>query len=234
MKPRLLDLYCGAGGAARGYQLAGFEVVGVDHRPQRRYPFEFVQGDALEYIAQHGTEYDAIHASPPCQAYSVSRTRSSHRPDHPELVHLTRAVLMHTDRPFVIENVPGAPLWFPVELCGSMFRLGTWCADGAYRALRRHRRFELSWSPWQMPPCPCLCHVTGEKIGVYGNGGGWANRFDPNRMGYKGNVAESRAALGIDWMSTYELSQAIPPAYTQFIGELLLAHVREVSADAAA
>ena len=231
-RPRILDLFSGAGGAAVGYHRAGFDVTGVDNRPQPRYPFEFVQGDALEYVAAHGSEFDAIHASPPCQAYSVSRTRSPHRKSHPELVEATRNACLDARRAYVIENVPGAPLLFPTQLCGTMFDLGADCEDGQYRPLRRHRLFEMSWTVLSAHPRACRCHLTGEKIGVYGNGGGWANRFDPDRAGYKGNVAESRQALGIDWMTVAELSQAIPPEYTRYVGEQLAAHLQRHAASA--
>src|SRR5262252_422519 len=107
-RPRLLDLFCGAGGAAMGYSRAGFDVTGVDHRPMPRYPFVFVQADALEYVAEHGREYDVIHASPPCRAYS--RMRRITKREYPELIAPTRATLDAVGRPFVIENVEHAPL----------------------------------------------------------------------------------------------------------------------------
>lgn len=113
MKPRLLDLFCGAGGCAVGYSRAGFEVVGVDSAPMSRFPFEFHQADALEYLAEHGHEFDAIHASPPCQAYSTLR-HMPHAKKHPDLVAVTRAALLAANKPYVIENVPGAPLIRPL------------------------------------------------------------------------------------------------------------------------
>ena len=117
-KPRLLDLFCGAGGAAMGYYRAGFDVVGVGIKPQPRYQFEFHQGDALEYCAAHGYEFDVIHASPPCQAYSV--TKSIHNNDHPALVDATRDVLIATSNFYVIETVVGAPLRNPLMLCSGV------------------------------------------------------------------------------------------------------------------
>lgn len=123
-KPRLLDLFCKAGGAGYGYWQAGFDVVGVDIEPQKRYPFTFIQADALEYLARHGGEYDAIHASPPCQAFSkMKNPDKAHRKAHPDLVDPVRELLMRTGRPYIIENVPGAPLLSPVTLCGSQFGL---------------------------------------------------------------------------------------------------------------
>ena len=137
MKPRLLDLFCGAGGAGMGYSWAGFDVVGVDVNPQPNYPFEFHQADALAYPLDG---FDAIHASPPCQAYSRLRRM---RPGkyYPDLVEATRARLVAADRPYAIENVPGAPLLSPLLLCGEYFGLGAMC-DGGWRPLRRHRLFE--------------------------------------------------------------------------------------------
>lgn len=220
-QPRLLDLFCCAGGAGMGYHRAGFDVTGVDVRPQPRYPFAFVQADALDYVAAHGHEYDVVHASPPCQAYTVSRTRARVRPTHPRLIDETRAALRATGSPFAIENVPGAPMRDATVLCGASLGLGARCADGNYRQLRRHRLFECSM--FMLAPA-CACDDR-EKIGVYGSGGGWSNRFDPARRGYKGNKTESAAALGIDWMVISELSASIPPAYTEFVGRHLLAAV---------
>jgi len=127
---RLLDAYSGAGGAGCGYSLAGFDVTGIDHRPMPRYPFRHIVGDALEYIREHGHEYSAIHCSPPCQQYSVTRT--IHGRTYPDLVAVTRQALIATGRPWVIENVIGAPLRQPVMLCGTMFGLRVY----------RHRLFE--------------------------------------------------------------------------------------------
>lgn len=144
---RLLDLFCGAGGAAMGYHRAGFEVVGVDIKPQPRFPFEFHQGDALEFCERHGHEFDAIHASPPCQAFTSLRN-SWNAKTHPNLLPQTRELLYRCGRRFVIENVPGAPLVNPFLLCGTMFRLG---CEGA--ELRRHRYFESPGLSVLAPPC---------------------------------------------------------------------------------
>ena len=129
-KPKALDLYCKAGGTSMGLHRAGFEVTGVDIEPQKRYPFEFVLGDALEYCAQHGHEFDLVVAGPPCQLYSVTASLSNG--NHPDLVGPTREALIATGKPYIIENVPGSPLINPLVLCGTMFGL----------ALIRHRLFE--------------------------------------------------------------------------------------------
>ena len=226
MRPRLLDLFCGAGGAAMGYHRAGFEVVGVDVRPQPNYPFEFHQMDALE-AGWYG--FDAIHASPPCQAYSVLRHAAEHKgSDYVDLVDETRDLLRSTGLPYVIENVPGAPLDASVVLCGSMFGLG---ANG--RQLRRHRLFESN-----VPMMSSPCNHQGEAIGVYGGGptgrytfGNGAKKDYYNRRGgYQGTIAEKREAMGIDWMNAREINQAIPPAYTEWLGAYLLQAVRSRAA----
>lgn len=237
MRPRLLDLFCGAGGAAVGYHRAGFDIVGVDHRPQPRYPFEFHQWDALEYLewcnAFGGPAFDGIHASPPCQAYSVLR-RANPEAEYADLIAPTRELLEETGLPWIIENVPGSPTRHLTVLCGSMFGLGATSGDGAkaeraYRQLRRHRNFETSF-PLLSPPC----RHEGEALGVYGSGptgrytfenGARKDRYG-RRGGYQGTIAEKREAMGIDWMGASEINQAIPPAYTELIGAQLLAHVQ--------
>mgnify|MGYP001566115125 CR=1 FL=1 len=217
---RLLDLFCGAGGAAAGYHRAGFdEIVGVDIKPQPRYPFTFVQADALEYLKEHGREFDAIHASPPCQAYSVAG--NVHRNAgviYPDLVAATRETLRATGRPFVIENVVGAPLSTHVlKLCGISFGLRVF----------RHRLFECSFAALQMD------HPShdGKKIGegyfsIAGGAGRWKSWGTVHRNVSKGTAAEWRAAMGIGHMTRKEMTQAIPPAYTEFIGKQLLEALR--------
>lgn len=199
---RLLDLFCGVGGAAMGYHLAGFEVVGVDIAPQPNYPFEFHQVDALEFSWK---EFDAIHASPPCQAYTTMS--KVWKRDHPDLVAETRDYLTDSGLPWVIENVPGAPVWPDIVLCGTQFGLG---ANG--RELRRHRLFESNFALTQDEPCR---HET-RPLGVYGHGGGQQTR------GYMGTADECREAMGIDWGNRDEVGQAIPPAFTEFIGHQLM------------
>lgn len=240
MRPRLLDLFCGAGGAAMGYHRAGFDVVGVDNRPQPNYPFPFVQADALDPVTWRGrvgiasgsSLFDAIHASPPCQAYSVLR-RANPDAVYADLIEPTRELLELTGLPWVIENVPGAPLNYSIELCGSSFGLGAESGDGVkalrmFRQLRRHRLFETSF-----PILQPQCQHQGEAIGVYGGGPTGRYTFDNGakkdrygrRGGYQGTIAEKREAMGIDWMSAAEINQAIPPAYTEFIGAQLMAHI---------
>lgn len=220
-----------------GYYRAGFDVVGVDIKPMPRYPFEFHQADALEYCAAHGAEFDAIHASPPCQLYSVmTNGRWQDRlPNHPDLIMPVRKLLIDTGKSYVIENVSGARgnLINPILLCGTMFGLQT--NHGSQ--LRRHRYFESSSFFVLTPTCQ---HNNGSVIGVYGGGqnparkrpatigvwghaGGSSNRDDLIQFG----TQDRRDAMGIDWMTGDELSEAIPPAYTEFIGAHLLKVVTE-------
>lgn len=233
-KPKLLDLYCGAGGAAMGYHRAGFEVVGVDIKPQPHYPFEFYQADALTYPLDG---FDAYHASPPCQRYSVmTNGRWQDRVnDHPDCISSTRQRLISTGKPYVIENVEGAisELITPVKLCGSMLGLGT--KEG--NQLRRHRYFECSNFWLLVPPCN---HNNGSVTGVYGGGQNPARR-KPATIGVWGHTGGSsnrdgliqfdtdarREAMDIEWMSGNELSEAIPPAYTEYIGKYLMQAVLE-------
>ena len=222
MKPRLLDLFCGAGGCAAGYVRAGFEVHGVDHRPMPRYlrsgASSFTQADALEYLAAHGHEFDAIHASPPCQRYSVATKANPGRSEeHPDLVVPVRDLLVSIGVPYVIENVMGAPMQgWSLMLCGSMFGL----------LVQRHRLFESSVLILSPGGCrhgeyvgdyPCGRSNQSLRVGersrvvhVYGHGGSCGDRDLWSR------------AMGIDWMTMKEMSQAIPPAYTESIGRQLL------------
>jgi DNA (cytosine-5)-methyltransferase 1 len=208
----LLDLFCGAGGCSVGYHRAGFDVVGVDLYPQPNYPFEFWQADALDVLAMGGVgpwgvvDFDAIHASPPCQAHSTLRHRT--RGTYPDLVAQTRDRLAAAGVPYVIENVVGAPLLNPIMLCGTSFGLGT-----ADRELRRHRLFETN-----TPIMALGCQHSRPVVGVYGTGGG-----GQMTRGYKALPGEDAEAMGIDWMTRAELAQAIPPAYTEHIGGYLMA-----------
>jgi DNA (cytosine-5)-methyltransferase 1 len=219
--PRLLDLFCGAGGCARGYQMAGFHVTGVDIKPQPRYAGDvFIQGDALDYCRDHGHQFDVIHASPPCQAFTALKTMPNAK-QHDDLLTPTRDLLIALGKPYVIENVPGAPMRNPIVLCGSMFRLG--CDDAE---LRRHRLFE-TWPIWPLTP-PCDHYWKQRVIGVYGGHGRDLRRVRPDtvRDGVQQfSTDERRKAMGIEWMTGDELSQAIPPAYCEFIGSQLMQEI---------
>lgn len=207
---RLLDLFCGAGGAGMGYHQAGFEVVGVDIKPRPHYPFAFIQADALALNPEFVASFDAIHASPPCQAHTALKSMHNAKA-HPDLVEPTRRMLAAASRPWVMENVPGAPMLDHIVLCGTMFGLGTGDAE-----LRRHRLFEMSDAPLFVPQCR---HERPRVIGVYG-GHGRDRRRKHNTQDF--SVERRREAMGIDWMTGAELSQAIPPAYTKWIGSHLL------------
>jgi DNA (cytosine-5)-methyltransferase 1 len=219
-RPRLLDLFCGAGGCAVGYHRAGFEVVGADIAPQPRYPFEFHQADALEFLAAHGRELDAIHASPPCQAFSQARfTPGSQGKEYPRLLDDTLSLLAEIGRPWVVENVEGSPL-SGVVLCGTMFGL----------RVRRHRVFAASF--WTLAPGPCRHRAS--DLGVYA---GKVTRLGTRAAAYVAStgrthyrprlasLADGREAMGIDWMTRDELAQAIPPAYTEWVGGRLMASI---------
>lgn len=187
-----------------GYWLAGYDVVGVDIEPQPNYPFPFIQADALDYVSKYGRFYDAVAASPPCQAYS--RTRFLHNVDHPEMIDQTREALMAIGAKYIIENVEDAPLVDPIRLCGLMFGL----------RLFRHRLFECRF-PIESPPHPS--HTGWEGCGN-------ENPTKPNQVyglyGHTKNWQEAAAHIGCDWMGTRaEAVNAIPPIYTAYIGSEL-------------
>ncbi len=200
-KPRLLDLFCGAGGAAMGYHRAGFEVVGVDIKPQPRFPFEFHQADALTFPLDG---FDVIHASPPCQAFTNARV--IHGREHPDLLTPTRERLNASGKPWVIENVPGSPMRADFILCGTMFGLRSPAGQ-----LIRHRWFEAHEPMLALTP-PCM--HSGATVSVFGHGGHI----------YHG-VEDWRIVMDIDWMARDELAQAIPPAYTEWIGRQLIGRI---------
>jgi DNA (cytosine-5)-methyltransferase 1 len=210
---RLLDLFCGAGGSAMGYHRAGFEVVGVDIAPQPRYPFEFHQADALEYLAEHGHEFDVIHASPPCQPYSVLKGLVSK--EYKKLIGDVRGLMSVVGKPYVIENVEGAKseMINPLTLCGTMFGLKT----------RRHRLFEMS-SPIYFAPAVCRHYLKTQRQGMVPH----PHKHFISVAGHFSDQDFARRAMGIDWMSRAELAQAIPPAYTEFIGRHLMQTLQAV------
>jgi DNA (cytosine-5)-methyltransferase 1 len=215
VKPLLLDLFSGAGGSARGYYDAGFEVVGVDHKPQKNYPYDFIQQDAfwVLYELQQGnavggydlTDFAAIHASPPCQAYT--QANNFHGYEHPDLVGKVREALKRTNKPWVIENVVQAPMRRDAILCGSMFGL-----EYNDYGLQRHRAFEFHKPTLILPP---LCKHKHKSISVFGNGGKCYN-----------TVECWQKLMQIDWMDRQELAQAIPPAYTRYIGNPLRGYAK--------
>ncbi|AER47963.1 DNA methyltransferase [Mycobacterium phage Courthouse] len=214
-RPRLLDLFSGAGGAGMGYHRAGFDVVGVDIAPQPNYPFEFHQADALEYAAAHMHEFDAIHSSPPCQSQTAltKGTNKAMAGKYPNFIPQTRELLAEFSGPTVIENVQGSEIRPDLILCGEMFGLG----------VIRHRHFELNV---QVPKIQHIKHrgrvagcrhgkwYDGPYFAVYGEGGG------------KGTVEQWQRAMGIDWTNVRkEIAEAIPPAYSEYIGKHLIEYV---------
>lgn len=211
-----MDLYCGQGGASMGYYLAGFDVIGVDNKPQPNYPFAFIRRDALSVLGDDTmlSEFDAIHASPPCN--SETNLRYTTKRDYPDLLTPTMRLLNDLlDIPWVVENVESTTkMRGSVTLCGTHFNLG---AEG--RVLRRHRRFLASFElPW-----PGRCWCTGQPSGgVYGCLGGRRTSFN----GYTFSPDSARLAMGIDWMSAKGLTLAIPPDYTRWVGEQVLAFMR--------
>lgn len=214
MRRRLLDLFCGAGGCSVGYDRAGFDVVGVDIAPHPDYPFEFHQGDALEYLARHGGGFDAVHASPPCQASSALTKGTNQGRVYIQLIPATRALLAAAGLPTVLENVQGSDVRRDLTLCGEMFGLD----------VIRHRYFELSGFTAEQPDhVPHRGRVRGWRHGtyydgpylaVYGEGGG------------KGTVAEWQAAMGIDHTADRKaIAEAIPPAFAEYVGTALRLHL---------
>lgn len=203
---RLLDLFCGAGGASMGYHRAGFKVVGIDLQPQPNYPFEFVQADALTYSLDG---FDAFHASPPCQSFTVyGNNRARMKRTHKNLIPATRERLRATGRPYVIENVVGAPLVMPVQICGT----------GLGLEVRRHRWFE---SNRMLFGVPCQ-HWRFTERKYPGSTNRPSGRTVCNVGEWRVPLDMQRAATEIDWMEVRELSQAIPPAYTEHLGKQLI------------
>ena len=205
---RALDLFCGAGGASVGLHRAGFDVTGVDIEPQPHYPFRFVQADAITVFVEN---FDFVWASPPCQAHSTLRHLHPGI-EYTDWIGRTREMLKAWGGPYIIENVPGAPLLEPVRLCGSAFGLG----------VRRHRLFE---SNLPLAGVSCCHELQPRPIDVSGTG---ARRRGPRTDGKGGNsrkprnIDEARRVMGIDWMDRAEIAQAVPPAYAEFLGRQVI------------
>lgn len=195
-----LDLFCGVGGAGIGYQQAGFTVTGIDLEPQPHNPQPVIQAEALTYLYHHGAEYDFIHASPPCQTYTKAgkQWRKEGR-RYPDLIAPLRTLLLYVNRPWVIENVPGAPLRHPILLNGSTFGL----------KIHRPRYFESSF-PLPQPPAPFIPPV---KMGRPIQEG---DILQP--VGHFSGVPYARQEMGLPQATQKELAQALPPAYTRWVG----------------
>ena len=223
MRPKLLDLYSCAGGAGFGYDLAGFDVTGLDKEPQPNYPFRFIQGDALEALADRSfmAQWDAVHSSPPCQHKALATlSQRLAGADYPDLIGPTRDLLLaNFDGPWVMENVPGAALRPDIRLCGCQF--GLTLPGVGY--LKRERWFETSWRGFylEMPH-----RHTGHAISIAGHGTPAWMRAKTGHIG----VAEWRQVMQIDWTTRAELTEALPPAYTEFVGARLLEHLASEAA----
>jgi DNA (cytosine-5)-methyltransferase 1 len=214
-RPRILDLFCCEGGAATGYHEAGFDVVGVDIDPQPRYPFGFLQMDATAVDMRFIRTFDAIHASPPCQRHT-DLARQNKR-EYPCFIAPTRALLIASGLPYVIENVEGAPLLNPTMLCGTMF---------ADTRVLRHRLFEANF-PIQAPTHGKhpLVYTMDKRKAHYGKLDEWTS---PVQVTGGGNCSKAAAAdaMGMPWATKHGLNEAIPPAYTRHIGLQLIAHIQ--------
>lgn len=223
-RPQILDLFCCAGGAAVGYAQAGFEVIGVDIKPQPNYPFPFIQSDALTLDSKFISLFDAIHASPPCQAYSDLAKRNANADEWPRLIEPIREMLIRSGLPYVIENVDGAPMLNPAVLCGTMF--------SELRVLR-HRLFEANFTI--LPPAhkkhPKV-HTFDRRKSHFGKTNEWKD-FVQVTGGGNCTLAAARDAMGIDWMTKNEINEAIPPAYAKFVGEQLLLHLSDAEQEPA-
>jgi DNA (cytosine-5)-methyltransferase 1 len=221
-RPKILDLFCCAGGAGVGYHRAGFDVVGVDIVDRPRYPYSFIRQDAMKLDPEFIASFDAIHASPPCQSYSDLAKRNGNADEWPRLIEPVRDMLMKSGRPYVIENVEGAPLVNAVVLCGTMFP--------ELRVLR-HRLFEANF-PIIAPPHKKhpKVHTFDKRKSHFGKTNEWTD-FVQVTGGGNCTLAAARDAMGIDWMTKGEINEAIPPAYTELIGRQLLAYLKAAEAE---
>lgn len=228
-RPRLLDLFCGPGLAARGYHAAGWAVTGVDIEPQPYFPYDFVEEGALGYLERllwrrlkgDPIPFDGIHASPPCFKFSSITAVSGDPGAELDLVAATRSLLEQTGLPWAIENVPRSPLRSPYVICGTS--MGCWTIDDRYR-LKRHRHFETSF-PMLVPPCSCASDPR-EVLGVYGGGTRQDTRVRKNLRGgntNKANTRQARELYGIEEpLPRSALNLGFPPAYTTLVGEQML------------
>jgi len=204
---KLLDLFCGSGGASVGYNLAGFEVTGVDISMHKDYPFKFIKADVMELDNDYLSSFDVIHASPPCQVFSATRhltKAQGKQTSKPDLVEPTRQMLINSNKTYIIENVIGAPLINAVMLCGSAFNL----------KVRRHRLFE---SNAVIKGTECTHKKQGRPIGVYGS----MRDQIPNGGKTADSIEQAREAMGLTYMNWSNIVEAIPPAYTEYIGKQL-------------
>jgi hypothetical protein len=207
MGRKVLDLFCGAGGASMGYHLAGFDVTGIDIKHGKRYPFNYIRKDVMTLTVEDLQPYDLIHASPPCQSYSITkhlRIAQGKQTKKLDLVEPVRKLLIESGKPYVIENVVGSPLIDPVLVCGSAFGL----------KVRRHRLFE---SNKPLNGTKCDHKAQGRPVGIYGS----LNDEIPKGGRTAKTIEEGRLAMGIDWMIWGELVEAIPPKYTEWIANQL-------------
>ena len=215
-RPRLLDLFCGAGGAATGYHQAGFSIVGVDIDPQPSYPFQFIQSDVFDIDSDFIATFDAVHASPPCQAYSDLVSLNGNADALPRLIDPVRDILVAFGKPYIIENVEGAPLQNYVVLCGTMFQ--------GLRVLR-HRLFETNFyilaPPHKEHP---KVHTFDKRKAHYGKTDEMKD-FVQVTGGGNCSIRAARDAMGIDWMKKREINEAIPPVYTHFVGNYLMEYL---------
>ena len=208
---RLLDIFCGAGGASKGYEMAGFDVTGIDLKSGKRYPFTYIKKDFKTLTVEDLQDYDVIHASPPCQTFSITknlRIAQNKKTDKEDLLDVTRQLLIDSGKPYVLENVPGAPLRNPIQLCGSVFNL----------QVRRHRLFE---SNMPLKGSGCDHKQQGRPVGIYGS----LNDKIPGGGQTAQTIEIARQAMGINWMIWTELVEAIPPMYTEFIGKQVMTYL---------
>ena len=207
---KLLDLFCGAGGASKGYAMAGFEVHGVDLKHGKRYPYTYLRADALDVLRDDEfiQQFDVIHASPPCQTFSITqhlRNAQGNTTSRLDLLEPVRNLLLASGKPYVIENVKGAPLIHPAQVCGSSFNL----------KVRRHRLFESNMA---VKGTVCKHKEQGKPVGIYGS-----MRDEIPQGGHTAKTMEqANESMGIDWMIWKELVEAIPPLYTEYIGKQLM------------